>query len=55
MINSFNAAGKTPNLICFGGKIVIHQALQCRIVDWYHNFLSHPGINRIKETIGQHL
>ncbi len=46
---------KNRNLICFEGKVVIPKALQSRIVDWYHKYLSHPGINRTKETIGQHL
>ncbi len=34
--------------------MVIPKSLQPRIVEWYHSYLSHPGINRIEETIGQH-
>ena len=52
---TFTAAGKDRDLICFGGKIVIPKVLQSRIIDWYHTYLSHPGINRTEETIGQHL
>jgi len=51
----FAAAGKEYPLLCHNGKIVIPSALQARIVDWYHTYLSHPGINRTEETIGQHL
>ena len=25
------------------------------MIEWYHHYLSHPGINRTNETIGQHL
>ncbi len=51
----FTAAGKHVNIICYNGKMVIPKSLQPRIVEWYHSYLSHPGLNRTEETIGQHL
>jgi hypothetical protein len=52
---SFHGGGKSRELICYNEKIVIPKELQLRIVNWYHTFLGHPGINRTEETIGQHL
>ena len=54
-LQSFHAAGNDRELICRKGKIVIPSSLQDRVVDWYHHYLAHPGINRTEETIGQHL
>ena len=54
-IKAFTGGGKTRDLICYKDKIVIPTTLQDRVVDWYHNVLGHPGINRTEETIGQHL
>src|SRR5210317_1941473 len=54
-IATFLAADKKWDLICYGQKIVIPKILQTRIINWYHNYLGHPGINRTEETIGQHL
>jgi hypothetical protein len=34
---------------------VLPKKLQARVIQWYHNYKGHPGINRTKETIGQHL
>ena len=42
-------------LICHKGKIVIPQTLQQQVMEWYHLYLGHPGINRTEETISQHL
>ena len=28
--------------------------LQPQVVEWYHLYLGHPGINRTEETIRQH-
>ena len=53
-LKSFHGGGKARELICYKDKIVVPSALQTRIVDWYHTFLCHPGINRTEETIGQH-
>jgi hypothetical protein len=52
---SFTGGGKTRELICYNGKIVVPKRLQPRIIQWYHDYLGHPGINRTEETIGQHL
>ena len=54
-IQPFIGGGKTRELICYNGKIVVPEVLQNRIVQWYHDYLGHPGINRTEETIGQHL
>jgi len=53
--NDFTFAGKQVPVICFKGKMVIPSSLQQRIIDWYHSYLGHPGINRTEETISQHL
>jgi hypothetical protein len=55
LIQSFTGGGKTRDLICFKNKIVVPKSLQSRIVQWYHDYLGHPGITRTEETIGQHL
>jgi hypothetical protein len=52
---SFTGAGKRRDLICYNGKIVVPKNLQSRVIQWYHNYLGHPCINRTKETTGQHL
>jgi hypothetical protein len=60
-LQSFHGGGKSRELICYKVKIVIPATLQIRFVDWYHNYLGHPGIpghpgiNRTEETIGQRL
>jgi transposase InsO family protein len=54
-IRSFHGGGNSFNIICYKTKIVIPESLQDRVIDWYHHFLGHPGINRTEETIGQHL
>ena len=46
--------GGTIKLICKNNKIVIPQPLRLRITEWYHEMLSHPGMNRTEETIRQH-
>jgi len=53
-LKSFHGGGKERELIVYKDKIVVPQTLQKRIVDWYHTFLCHPGINRTEETISQH-
>ena len=55
VIQPFEGGGKTRDLICYNNKIVVPSKLQARIVQWYHDYLGHPGINRTEETIGQHL
>ena len=53
-LQSFHGGGTQRELICYKNKIVVPTTLQKRIVDWYHNHLCHPGVNRTEETIGQH-
>ena len=54
-LKQFDAANKSWELICFKDKIVVAKPMQSKVVNWYHNFLGHPGINRTEETISQHL
>ena len=51
---TFHAAGKKIDLIVNKDKIVIPKSLQHRTVEWYHQQLCHPGINRTEESIRQH-
>jgi hypothetical protein len=51
----FAGAGKTRELICYNGKIVVPKKLQARIIQRYHEYLGHSSINQTKETISQHL
>lgn len=53
-LRSFHGGGTERELICYKDKIVVPTTLQQRLVDWYHNYLCHPGVNRTEETIGQH-
>ena len=48
-------SGKNIPVICFKGKMLIPSSLQKRVIDWYHSYLGHPGINRTELTINQHL
>ena len=50
----FHGGGKSSQLLCKNGKIVIPKSLQQRVVDWYHTMLCHPGISRMENTIRQH-
>ena len=54
-IKDFHGGGKTRALVCYKDKIVVQTKLQKHVIDWYHTVLCHPGINRTKETISQHL
>jgi hypothetical protein len=54
-LKSFHGGGKSRELICYKDKIVVPPSQQIRIIEWSHNYLGHPGINRREETIGQHL
>jgi hypothetical protein len=53
VIQPFSGGGKTRNSICYNNKIVVPKSLQACIVQWYHDYLGHPGINRNEETIAQ--
>ena len=54
-IKDLHGGGKARSLVCYNEKIVVPNQLQKHVIDWYHTVLCHPGINRTKETIGQHL
>ena len=54
-LKNFVSAGKQWKLICYKDKIVIAKKQQIQVVNWYHDYLGHPGINRTEESIGQHL
>ena len=54
-LKEFISANKSFELICFKNKIVIVKSLQKHVIDWYHNYLRGPQINRTEETIEQHL
>jgi hypothetical protein len=47
-IQPFTGGGKTRELICCNGKIVVSKKLQARVIQWYHDYIGHPGINRTK-------
>ena len=51
----FRGGGKVRMLICHDDKIVVPKILQKYVVQWYHNYLLHPGAVRTEETIRQHL
>jgi hypothetical protein len=54
-IHAFCGGGTKRDLICHNGKIVIPTSLRQRTVEWYHQYLLHPGLNRTEESIRQHL
>jgi hypothetical protein len=54
-LQDFHGGGKTTALICYKNKKVVPGRLQTAVISWYHTTLCHPGKNRTKETIGQHL
>ena len=53
-IKNFRGGEKTRSLICYKDKIVVPKVLQSKIVQWYHTYLCHPGLNRTEETIRQY-
>jgi hypothetical protein len=55
LCKDFHGGGNITSLVCLKEKIVIPGRLQKHVINWYHTTLCHPGINRAKETIGQHL
>lgn len=42
-------------LICHKDKIYVPEILRRHVVNWYHEYLMHPGESRTEETIAQHL
>ena len=53
-LRSFRGGGKIRQLICKKDKIVVPEELQKRMVQWYHEYLCHPGETRTELTINQH-
>ena len=45
---------KAYNIIYYNDRITVPKTLQKRILNWYHEILMHPGINRTELTIRQH-
>ena len=54
VLHSFRGGGRLHQLICKDGKIVVPKNLQERMVQWYHEYLCHPGETRTEITINQH-
>ena len=54
-IKPFSTSDKVREMVCYNGIFFIPTALQKEVIEWYHHYLSHPGINRTNETFGQHL
>jgi hypothetical protein len=50
----FRGGGKRYGLIVREDKIIIPTNLQRRVVEWYHEYLCHPGETRTEQTIRQH-
>ncbi len=37
--------------VCKDGRLVIPKPLEVHAVGWYHHYLQHPGLTRLKETM----
>jgi hypothetical protein len=44
-LKNFRGGGNLCSLICYKDKIVVPKVLQSQIIQWYHTFLCHPGLN----------
>ena len=53
-LKTVHGGGKQYPIIHYRDRVVIPQSLQSRVVNWYHESLMHPGINRTEMTIRQH-
>jgi hypothetical protein len=53
-VKNFRGGGTERHLVCRNDRIVVPSSLRERIVDWYHEVLCHPGVNRTEKTIRQH-
>ncbi len=53
-LKSFQGRGKMVDLACKDGKIIVPGILQKRLVQWYHEYLIHPGETRTEQTLRQH-
>ena len=51
----FLGVDSSYNLVLYKDKIVVPDKLKKRVLNWYHDFLLHPGVTRTEETIRQHL
>ena len=51
---AFVEDGRTYNLIVYFDKVVIPEGLKKRMVEWYHTYLLHPGINCTEKINRQH-
>ncbi len=51
-IRPFTGAGKTRELICYNGKIVVPKNLQPRVIQWYHDYLGHFAKKPLVNTFG---
>ena len=45
-LKTFHGGGKTRELVCYNGLIVIPKTLKKKVVEWYHTTLCHPGETR---------
>ena len=53
--DTFSGGEKSLQLITYKRKIVIPADLKDRVMQFYHTYLLHPGLNRTEATIQQHL
>jgi hypothetical protein len=53
-LHTFRGGEKQWQLVIIRQTIVIPQAMQKRVVDWYHLHLCHPSTTRTEATIKQH-
>jgi hypothetical protein len=52
-LKAFDGGGKRTDLVSHNDRIVVPTSLRRKRVNWYHNQLCHPGINRTEQTIRQ--
>jgi transposase InsO family protein len=53
-LKSFHGGDIAYKLMCHNDKIIVPKPLQKYLIEWYHQYLLHPGMNRTEETIKQH-
>jgi hypothetical protein len=53
-LQAFVGGELSIELISYQNKIVVPRKLQSHMIQWYHEYLLHPGLNRTEETIRQH-
>jgi RNase H-like domain found in reverse transcriptase/Integrase zinc binding domain len=53
-LKSFHGGDIAYKLMCHNDKIIVPKSLQKYLMEWYHQYLLHPGMNRTNETIKQH-